>query len=219
MKWLELSDNRVRIELTNKKDDLGFIIQEISLPDKKYSILSQFFLAMSSRNMDGVTSLFLLDHEVSEQSLKEVIAHFDSRKVIMEAGFPVEVVLSQPSSESLAIICSENFNPIIKSLFEATYNDYEWKPQQRYKLIPDYIEKYENEEFDEVLAYLRTVSKIAMTSIRLENWMLEDSVKDSFAIRYLAHKCSHVYLWIDTTGRITMIELDLAQCEYIKPIA
>jgi hypothetical protein len=201
----------VRIELANKKDDLDFEIRELAAPDKKYSILSQFFLAMDARDMDGVTSLFLLDHEVSEQSLREVIAHFDSRKVIMEAGFPVEVMLSQPSSESLAVIRSQSLNPIIKILFEVTYYDYEWKPQKRYKLITDYIEEYENEEFDEVLVYLRTVSKIAITSIRLDNWMLEDSVKDSFAIRYFAHKCSHVFLWIDTTGRITTIELDLAK--------
>ena len=212
MKWLELSEDRVRIELANEKDSLDLKVQEIAPQDKKYSILSQFFLLMGARDMNSVTSLFLLDHEITEQSLSEVIAHFDSRKLIIETGFPVEVMLSQPSGESPYFIRSEDLNSIVKSLFETTHdsNDNEWKPQKRYKLIPDYIEKYENDEFDDVLAYLRTVSKIAMTSIRLDNWMLEDSVKDSFAIRYFAHKCSHVYLWIDTTGRITMIELDLA---------
>ncbi|MBO0601583.1 hypothetical protein I2483_07905 [Sporosarcina sp. E16_3] len=200
----------MRVELANKKDDLDFTIRELAPSDKKYSILSQFFLALGARDMNGVTSLFLLDHEMTEQSLREVIAHFDNRKVIMQAGLPVEVMLSQPSSESLAVIRSQSLNPIIKSLFEANYNDCEWRPQERYTVIPDYIEKYESEEFDEVLAYLRSVSKIAKTTLRLDNWMLEDSLKDSFAIRYFAHKCSYVYLWIDITGRITMIELDLA---------
>jgi len=212
MEWLELSEDRVRIELANNKDSLDFTIHDLAPLEKKYSILSQFFLLMGARDMNGITSLFLLDHEITDQSLREVIAHFDSRKLIVETGFPVEVMLSKPNSESLTVIRSENLNSIVKSLFEKTQGsaDYEWQPQKRYKLIPDYIEKYENEEFDEVLAYLGTVSKIAITSFRLDGWMLEDSVKDSLAIRYFAHKCSHVYLWINTVGRITMIQLDLA---------
>jgi hypothetical protein len=202
----------VRIELSNEKDRLDFKIRELASPDKKYSILSQFFLLMGARDMNSVTSLFLLDHKISDQSLQEVIAHFDSRKVIIETGLPVEVMLSKPSSESLSVIRSGNLNSIVKSLFGPIHNDedYEWKPQKRYILIPDYIEKYDNEEFDEVLDYLRTISKIAMTYLSLDNWMLEDSVKYSIAIRYFAHKCSRVYLWIDVTGKITMIQLDLA---------
>ena len=212
MKWLELAEDRVRIELANKKHSLDFTIQELAAPDKKYSILSQFFLLMGAREMNSITSLFLLNHEITDQSLKEVIAHFDSRKLIVETGFPVEVMLSKPNSDSLTVIRSERLNSIVKSLFETTHGstDYEWKPQKRYKLIPDYIEKYEDEEFDEVVDYLGTVSKSAMTSLRVANWMLEDSLKDSLAIRYFAHKCSHVYLWIDTTGKITTVQLDLA---------
>lgn len=212
MEWLELSEDRVRIELANKKDSLDFEIQELAPLDKRYSILSQFFLLMGARDMTSVTSLFLHDHEITDQSLREVIAHFDSRKLIVETGFPVEVMLSKPNRESLTFIRSEKLNSIMKSLFETTQGsaDYEWQPQKRYKLIPDYIEKYEDEEFDEVLAYLRTVSKSAMTSLRVANWMLEDSLKYLLAIRYFVHKCSHVYLWIDTTGRITMIQLNLA---------
>jgi len=212
MKWLELSEDRVRIELADKKDSPDFKIQELAPLDKKHSILSQFFLLMGVRDKDSVTSLFLLDHEITDQSLREVIAHFDSRRLIVETGFPVEVMLSKPNSESLAVIHSESINSIVQNLFATSQlrADYEWQPQKRYKLIPDYIEKYEDEEFDEVLAYLRTISKSAMTSIRVTNWVLEDSLKDLLAIRYFVHKCSHVYLWIDTTDRITMIQLDLA---------
>lgn len=214
MEWLRPLEDIEIIKSNNMEESLDFKIQELILDEnfnKVYSVLTQFFLLLSAQDMSSVTSLYFPNNIITEQSLNEVIAHFDSRKVVLEKGLPVEVILSKPSRESLSYISSNDLNPVIKSLFSTGNNkvEYEWRPQNLYKLLPEFIEKYENKEFDQVLDYLETTSKDSLISLLLFNWTLEDSLKESIAIRYFAHKCTNVYLWVDTSKRVTLIQLEL----------
>jgi hypothetical protein len=176
---------------------------------KKYSLLTQFFLLLGSQDDKSVTSLFV-DNRIDNQVIEEIIMHFDNTKIVLENELPSEIMLSKPNQESLSLIRLNNLNPIIKNLYGTINNtQYEWRPQKSYKILSEFIEKYEDMEFDEVLDCLKNTSQGPIISLALSSWTLEDSLKDTFAIRYFTHKCKNVYLWIDDANIVTTIQLEL----------
>lgn len=211
MEWLK------PFEATNQFEDntdsfSDFKIREFipnSNVQKKYSLLTQFFLLLSYQDENSVTSLFV-DNRIDNQVIEEIIMHFDSTKIVLENELPSEIILSKPNQESLSLIRSNHLNPIIKNLYGTiSKTQYEWKPQKSYKILSEFIEKYEDMGFDKVLDCLKNTSKGPIISLSLYNWTLEDYLKDTFAIRYFTHKCKNVYLWVDDSNIVTTIQLEL----------
>lgn len=156
-----------------------------------------------------MTSLFV-DNRVDNQIIEEIIMHFDYRKIVLTNDFPSEIMLSKPNQESLSEIRSNHINPIIKDLFASnSVIPYEWRPPRSYKIISEFVGRYEDVEFDKVLDCFKKTAEGPIISFSLSSWTLEESLKDTFAIRYFAHKCKSVYLWIDETHVITTIQLEL----------
>ncbi|MFI8495237.1 hypothetical protein ACIGC1_20405 [Peribacillus butanolivorans] len=211
MEWLKPFEANNQFE-DNTNSLLDFKIREC-IPEsniqKKYSLLTQFFLLLGSQDDKSVTSLFV-DNRIDNQVIEEIIMHFDNTKIVLENELPSEIMLSKPNQESLSLIRSNNLNPIIKNLYGTINNtQYEWRPQKSYKILSEFIEKYEDMEFDEVLDCLKNTSQGPIISLALSSWTLEDSLKDTFAIRYFTHKCKNVYLWIDDANIVTTIQLEL----------
>ncbi|AXN40730.1 hypothetical protein CN689_23270 [Peribacillus butanolivorans] len=211
MEWLKPFEANNQFE-DNTNSLLDFKIREY-IPEsniqKKYSLLTQFFLLLGSQDDNSVTSLFV-DNRIDNQVIEEIIMHFDNTKIVLENELPSEIMLSKPNQESLSLIRSNNLNPIIKNLYGTINNtQYEWRPQKSYKILSEFIEKYEDMEFDEVLDCLKNTSQGSIISLPLSSWTLEDSLKDTFAIRYFTHKCKNVYLWIDDANIVTTIQLEL----------
>lgn len=211
MEWLKPFEvNNQFLDNTDSFSD--FKIREYipnSNVQKKYSLLTQFFLLLGCQDENSVTSLFV-DTRIDYQVIEEIIMHFDNTKIVLENELPSEIMLSKPSQESLSLIRSNHLNPIIKNLYGTmSKSQYEWKPQKSYKIIPEFIEKYEDMEFDKVLDFLKNTSKGPIISLSLYNWTLKDYLKDTFAIRYFTHKCKNAYLWVDDSNIVTTIQLDL----------
>ncbi|MFD4818609.1 hypothetical protein [Peribacillus butanolivorans] len=88
---------------------------------KKYSLLTQFFLLLGSQDDNSVTSLFV-DNRIDNQVIEEIIMHFDNTKIVLENELPSEIMLSKPNQESLSFIRSNKVNPIIKNLYGTINN-------------------------------------------------------------------------------------------------
>ncbi|MFE4349844.1 hypothetical protein [Peribacillus butanolivorans] len=211
MEWLKPFEANNQFE-DNTNSLLDFKIREFipeSNVQKKYSLLTQFFLLLGSQDDNSVTSLFV-DNRIDNQVIEEIIMHFDNTKIVLENKLPSEIMLSKPNQESLSLIRSNKVNPIIKNLYGTINNtQYEWRPQKSHKILSEFIEKYEDMEFDEVLDCLNNTSQGPIISLALSSWTLEDSLKDTFAIRYFTHKCKNVYLWIDDANIVSTIQLEL----------
>ena len=163
---------------------------------------------MGCQDENSVTSLFV--DRIDNQVIDEIIMHFDNTKILLENEVPSEIMLNKPNQESLSLIRSSHINPIIKNLYGTiSKSQYEWKPQKSYKIIPEFIEKYEDMEFDKVLAYLKNTSKGPIISLSLYNWSLKDCLKDTFAIRYFTYKCKDAYIWVDDSNFVSTIQLEV----------
>ncbi|WP_350299919.1 hypothetical protein [Peribacillus frigoritolerans] len=211
MEWLKPFEANNQF-LDNTESFSDFKIREFipnSNVQKKYSLLTQFFLLLGCQDENSVTSLFV-DTRIDHQVIEEIIMHFDNTKIVLENELPSEIMLNKPNQESLSLIRSSHINPIIKNLYGTiSKSQYEWKQQKSYKIIPEFIEKYEDMEFDKVLDCLKNTSKGPIISLSLYNWTLKDYLKDTIAIRYFTHKCKNAYLWVDDSNIVTTIQLEL----------
>lgn len=214
MKWLSALEENETIPSNISEEISDFKIRALDNEEtlvKEFSILTQFFVLLSAQDENSMTSLSLPHRKITKKTLREIVAHFNSRKVVLEHNKPVEIMLTKPNKESIAEIRSCKLNPIVKSLYGSINNDlsYEWRPQKVYKLHPQFIEKFEDDNFYVVLNFLQETSNNSLITLQLYDWNLEESLIKNLAIRYLAHKCKNVYLWIDEKKRITTIQLEL----------
>ncbi|MGE7876717.1 hypothetical protein [Peribacillus muralis] len=209
MKWLKQYEENDQFEDT-LGGSLNFRIKKF-IPEsnvtKKYSILTEFFLLLGAQHDDGVTSLYV-HNNMDKPLIEEIMMHFDDTKVVFENELPTEIMLRKPNQESLSLIRSTNINPITKDLFGKSNKEYVWRPVKLYKVLPEFMEKYEDAEFDKVLDCLKNTSPSPTTTLSLSSWTLKDSLKENFAIRYLAHKCKNLCLYIDDENNISTIKLE-----------
>ncbi|MGW6302065.1 hypothetical protein [Peribacillus butanolivorans] len=137
MEWLKPFEANNQFE-DNTNSLLDFKIREFipeSNVQKKYSLLTQFFLLLGSQDDNSVTSLFV-DNRIDNQVIEEIIMHFDNTKIVLENKLPSEIMLSKPNQESLSLIRSNKVNPIIKNLYGTINNtQYEWRPQKSHKIL------------------------------------------------------------------------------------
>ena len=178
---------------------------------KRYSILTQFIIGLALTDRDGVMSLYVGEDGLSNKVILEVVAHFDSRQGIYENGKLTEVLLSKPNRDSELSIRLRKLHPIIDELFVFSDKKVErkWRPVQRYKVLREYISRIDDEEFDEVLYFLRQTSKDHTVLLNIKGWKVNEHLKKNIALQYFAHHCRNVYLWVDDVGETTILELQI----------
>ncbi len=128
-----------------------------------------------------------------------------------QEGKLTEIVLSKPNRDSELSIRLRKIHPIIDDLFHFSDKKFEqkWRPVQRYKVLPEYISRYNDEEFDEVLHFLQQTSKENTTLLNIKSWKVNEYLKKNVALQYFVHHCQNVYLWIDDIGETSLLELQI----------
>ncbi|WP_285767449.1 hypothetical protein [Peribacillus sp. SI8-4] len=209
MEWVKPYEDDDQFE-DNLDGSVNFNIKKF-IPEakvaKKYSILTEFFLLLGAQHCDAVTSLYV-PNKIDKQVVEEIMMHFYDTKVVLENGLPTEIMLRKPNQESLTWIRTKKTNPIIKGLFGSSNKEYVWKPVKLYKVLPEYIAQYDDPEFDKVLECLKHTSPGPTTTLSLSSWTFKESLKENLAIRYLAHTCKNLCLYIDDENNIIAIKLD-----------
>ena len=209
--WLQLAPKKQSQKMMHPF--INFIVRDLPLDQqtKRYSILTQFMIGLALRDREGVTSLYVGEDGVSNKVILEVVAHFDSRQGIYEQGKLTEVLLSKPSRDSELSIRLRKLHPIIDELFIFSDKKVErkWRPVQRYKVLREYINRTDDETFDEVLYFLRQTSKDHTVLLNIKNWKVNEYLKKNAALQYFVHHCRNVYLWIDDVGETSLLELQI----------
>ncbi|MCK2017352.1 hypothetical protein [Peribacillus frigoritolerans] len=108
MEWLKPSEANNQFE-DNTDSFSDFKIREFtpnSNFEKKYSLLTQFFLLLGCQDESSVTSLFV--DRIDNQVIEEIIMHFDNTKILLENEVPSEIMLNKPNQDSLSLIQVES---------------------------------------------------------------------------------------------------------------
>lgn len=210
--WLQLAPKKESQKMMHPF--INFTVRDLPLDQhiaKRYSILTQFMIGLALRDREGVTSLYVGEDGLSNKVILEVVAHFDSRQGIYEQGKLTEVLLSKPNRDSELSIRLRKVHPIIDDLFIFSDKKVErkWRPVQRYKVLREYINRTDDETFDEVLYFLRQTSKDHTVLLNIKNWKVNEYLKKNLALQYFVHHCRNVYLWIDDVGETSLLELQI----------
>ena len=208
MDWLEPFEGDIGED--DDSERFPFRIELIDEPHdkKRYTPLTQFFLLLSSQDVHepGVTSLKIKDGQITDEELCEIILHFEERKTVTFEGKPIEVLLSRPNKDSLGHIKSHPLNPVIQCLFGETIQPKRDSAAQPYRVLPSKLKSFEDAEFDKVLSYL--ASRKSSISFQILNWDLNDSLKESYALRYLSHHTQTLCLWVNESKRVVFMEME-----------
>ncbi|PGS48774.1 hypothetical protein [Bacillus sp. AFS041924] len=212
MEWLELCEN-LELDGDYNEVSMDFRIRKfISSKNHEphFSLITEFYLMLGRQFENGEISVFV-NKKLDKKLISEVILHFNNCRVVYENDLPTEVRLSNPKKVSLNEIHKRGINPIISDLYgKISEIESEWSPSLCYKLVPEKIVKYEDQDFDLVFEYLiRTKKDKNLLSFSWVSLVLDESLKDSVAIRYFTHKCKNVYLWVNREKKITTIQLEM----------
>lgn len=212
MEWLELYEN---LEVVGDYDEVSmdFRIREfISSKNHEphFSLITEFYLMLGNQFENGEISVFV-NKKLDNKLISEVILHFNNSRVVYENDLPTEVRLSNPKKASLNEIHKQGINPIISDLYgKVSEIESEWSPSLGYKVITEKLVKYEDQDFDRVYEYLiRTTKDKHFLSFSWVSLVLDEALKDSVAIRYFAHKCKNMYLWVNREKKIITIQLEI----------
>lgn len=210
--WLQLAPKKESQKMMHPF--INFTVRDLPLDQhipKRYSILTQFMIGLALRDREGVTSLYVGEDGLSNKVILEVVVHFDSRQGIYENGKLTEVLLSKPNRDSELSIRLRKMHPIIDELFIFSDKKVErkWRPVKRYKVLREYINRTDDEVFDEVLYFLRQTSKDHTVLLNIKSWKVNEYLKKNEALQYFIHHCRNVYLWIDDVGETSLLELQI----------
>lgn len=210
--WLQLAPKKQSQKMIHPF--INFSVHDIPLDKnipKQYSVLTQFMIGLALKDRDGVTSLYMGEGGLSNKIIQEVLVHFDRRQGVYQEGKLTEIVLSKPNRDSELSIRLRKIHPIIDDLFHFSDKKVKqkWRPVQRYKVLPEYISYYDEEEFDGVLRFLQQTSKENTTLLNIKSWKVNEYLKKNVALQYFVHHCQNVYLWIDDVGETSLLELQI----------
>ena len=210
--WLQLAPKKQSQKMIHPF--INFTVRDLPLSKnipKHYSVLTQFIIGLAIKDREGVTSLYIREEGVSNKVIQEVVVHFNHRQGVYQDGKLTEIVLSKPNRDSELSIRLRKIHPIIDDLFHFSDKKVKqkWRPVQRYKVLPEYISRYDDEAFDEVLYFLQQTSKENTTLLNIKSWKVNEYLKKNVALQYFAHHCQQVYLWIDDVGETSLLELQI----------
>lgn len=210
--WLQLAPRNQSQKMIHPF--INFTVRDIPLDKnipKQYSFLTQFMIGLALKDREGAISLYIGEGVISNKVIREVLVHFDYRQGVYQEGKLTEIVLSKPNRDSELSIRLRKIHPIVDELFLFSDKKVEqkWRPVQRYKVLPEYISRYDDEAFDEVLHFLQQTSKENTALLNIKSWKVNDYLKKNIALQYFVHHCKNVYLWIDDIGETSLLELQI----------
>lgn len=210
MNWLE--ECSVDLNTASIQDDVDLKIQHIRNIDgvnKNFSVLTEFFVSNTAKVQNSLISIFLDEDKIPEDLLKDVIPHFNNVKMVSQNDVLKEIMLSQPKDYSVNYVKGHSKNPIIQNIYNIDIPinaDDKWQQKKVYKIRTEKIEKYENRDFDKILPYLNPPYNMPYVFLSIYDWILNDDLKNSPAIKYFTHKFKEVYLWVDEIQKVTEIQ-------------
>jgi hypothetical protein len=222
MNWLKkVSEDKITFFKNVKENNsTNFRVTTFNNPDNiesKFTSLTQYFLISYKKQLDAsgsgvVTHIKIPNDDMFAQIIQEVALHFKSIELIQEDENITEIMLNEPFESSLEQINKLKINPIINDIFmrEGNYEHlqpYQVKKKMFYEVDFSYIDSYENVEFDSVYDSICAVSSGKEdVLIYPKNWIVNDDLKDSLAIRYFSNhqKTKSLYLKVDAETNLVL---------------
>ncbi|MFI8711002.1 hypothetical protein [Brevibacillus brevis] len=165
--------------------------------------LSQFFLSLSAVNgPDNVLHIpTLSDESLFQKALTEIGGHFVDIKAAFVDDKPQQLILKEIQKKVVEELQNLDFerklNPIVANLFNTQLKmQYSHREKKTiFRVIPSEVIVADVPDFDETMEFLcKSYDDLLITPT---NWYLTNELKDSIAIRYFAHRCKNLYLWVD----------------------
>lgn len=220
MDWLNKIDKITFFKNVKENTSTNFRVTTINNPgniDPKFTSLTQYILISYKKQLDTlrssvVTHIKIPNADLFEQIIQEVALHFKKIELILEGQNVTEVMLSEPVESSLEQINELKINPIINDIFMRKGNykhlqPYQVKHKMLYEVDSSFIDLYENIEFDSVYDCICAVSAGKEdVLIYPKNWIVNDDLKDSLAIRYFSNhrNTKGLYLLVDTETNLVL---------------
>lgn len=214
MSWLKkVSEDKITFFTNVNENDTNFRVTIFNNTDNikpKFTSLTQYFLISYKKQLDElgydvVIHIKIPNADMYEQIIQEVALHFKSIELIQECENVTEVMLREPLESSLKQIEKLSINPIINDIFMREYNykplhPYHMERETFYEVDFSCIDFYENAEFDSVYDCICAVSSGKEDVIIYpKNWIVNDNLKESLAIRYFTNhwRTKGLYLKVD----------------------
>lgn len=180
-----------------------------------FTPISQYFLSENAETPDVFTYISIPTVDFFNQTMREVALHFEFVELVLNNEKVVEVRLNKPMKESIELLKTTKTNAIIAGLFEREGDNEQLHPYQAknktlYEMDCSVIENVDDHDFNAVFEYVCLASQSKEEKIFFpKNWMLDDSLKHSSAIRYFANhpktKALYVLVNDDTNVVLQMI--------------
>lgn len=222
MKWLKkVSEDKIMFfESVKDNSSMNFQVSIFNNPDNifpKFTSLTQYFLISYKKQLETSTTDILIHINIPNKDvfaliIQEVALHFNSIELIQEDEKVTEIMLSQPLENSLKHCSEIEINPIINDVFmrEGNYKQlhpYQVKSKMLYQVDFSFIDSYENIEFDTIYECLCAISS-GKEDILIypKNWLVNDELRNSLAIRYFSdhRKTKGLYLMVDTETNLVL---------------
>lgn len=144
--------------------------------------------------------------------MQEVALHFEFMELVLNNAKVVEVRLNKPMKESIELLKTTKTNAIIADLFEREGDTVQWHPYQvknktLYEIDYSVIENADDHDFNAVYEYVCLASQSKEEKIFFpKNWMLDDSLKHSLAIKYFANypKTKALYVLVNNDTNVVL---------------
>ncbi|SDZ66371.1 hypothetical protein SAMN05421736_12725 [Evansella caseinilytica] len=178
------------------------------------TIISDFFVMLNSFGEPGVTPLPAPDEKVYHRIMEEIAPYFERILIIKINNKIIEVSLQHVKKEALTILNNKAVHPVLNEFFhgeadKSGYNLFGQVPNRSvYKVLPHFIDPLEDPEVQQLFDFLKEMFSLKKYIVfPPKYWSLSDELKQLQAIRFAAHYCQDVYLWVDNdTERIFEIQ-------------
>lgn len=206
MDWLEkVSSKSVLSDKINEQGEFRF--EQINTNPEQYeTIVSDFFMLLHNESRlgdGGVTHWPTPNDKVLKKVLEEVAPFFKTAKLEKTDKHVFSVFLQHPKDSSKKLIKNKIVHPVLHDIFKRERNienpRFPFPNNSVYKVNPEFYTKMQSDtEVDKLIDFFRdSMSKEKDFIFRPENWYLTDELKNSIALRYLVHRCTGLFLWVD----------------------
>ncbi|SDZ66378.1 hypothetical protein SAMN05421736_12726 [Evansella caseinilytica] len=178
------------------------------------TIISDFFVMLNCLGERTVSQLPAPDDKVYHRIMEEIAPYFERILIIKINNQIIEVSLQHVKKEALTILNNKAVHPVLDEFFhgeadKSGYNLFGQVPNRSvYKVLPHFIDPLEDPEVQQLFDFLKEMCSVTKDfGFILKPWLLSDELKQLQAIRFAAHYCQDVYLWVDNdTERIFEIQ-------------
>lgn len=222
--WIEdavtsfpLPESHEEIDWTTRQE----ITIETEASVSEFSMIAEFFVAsiLFQNPRSDQLSFLIPNQKVMDQITQDISPFFQTTKGVHFNGslLPFDLILDNLKEETIQFFydleASGRLNPIIASLFSpmtVQEPEPEFLSRTHLKIANKHMNSYKNQEFDQVLIFLKEYylpqnNQIVLTPY---NWVYDEHLHENKALQYFAAHFDHVILSvIDETKEITFLTL------------